>query len=142
MRAARRDWEPHEDDLVRRMWAQNHTQAEIGAALGGRSESAVRWKIRYLALPKRPVGRQPTYGTTGVPRQRTSTPRPRSPRQKVARFEGEFEPIRFIGRKRTECAFIAGDVLGPETMCCGRPVDGEGAWCAGHRTICTIEVRE
>ena len=48
-------------------------------------------------------------------------------------------PIPFVERQKFQCAWIDDDPSDHQSitdlMCCGQPVDGEGSWCARHRTM-------
>jgi len=121
------------------MWKAGETGVSIGLALGGRGEEAIRDRaMRHLGLPRR-HNRHPSGFLDGLAKSpRRPLPKPRSPRKTARLFAVPFDPILFVDKRRNQCAFIADDARGVETMCCGRPVVLGSSWCAGHKAICTI----
>lgn len=136
MRAPRRDWSDTESATLAQMWLAGQTAVAIGIALGGRGESAVRWKAGELGLPRRPMGRQPTYGF-GDGLARSRSPRLRTARPKPTVFFDAFPPVRFVDATSKQCHFIEGEPAGADTLMCGRPIEA-GSYCAGHRAICVL----
>lgn len=137
MRAPRRDWSDAESATLKDMWLAGQTAVAIGIALGGRGESAVRWKASELDLPRRPMGRQPTYGLGNrIARKPLGLARPARKKPKVVM--APFEPVRFIDFDRLkQCHFIEGEPAGADTPMCGRPIEA-GVYCTGHRAICVM----
>lgn len=138
MRGLRKPWCDQDDATLKSMWLAGETGVAIGLALGGRGEEGVRKRAAELGLEKRRAGRKFLDGLPKSPRR--PAPRPRVGVRKIKAFFAEpFDPIVFVDKRRNQCAFIAGDACGPETMCCGRPTVGAGSWCEGHRNSCTID---
>lgn len=135
MRGLRKPWCADDDATLRTMWLAGDTAVAIGLALGGRGEEGVRKRAKDLGLDRRSnAGLRAVKFLDGLPRS-PRRPKPRAHRRPA--FDNS-PPILFVDRRRSQCAFIADDARGAETMCCGRPVVLGSSWCAGHKAICTI----
>src|SRR6059058_5169935 len=109
-------WTPDRDAELRRLWSEGRTVSQIQAAMS-LTKGQVIGRTHRLGLPTR------TKPLRGKPSGR--------PAQAQEAMLYDYR-ISAAGR----CRFIAGEVNGPLTLCCGKPADRpDGSWCAEHRAI-------
>jgi len=149
---SRRQWTTEQLATLKRMWLAGASTEDIGRATGNRSGDTIRGQRSRMGLPVRGKPKRVVDKgfLDGLPRSK-SAPRvptyrirdgirptgPRSSQRKVVVFTDVVAPIRFVDRKPySQCAFIADDACGVETMCCGRPSVPGSSWCPGHHDIC------
>lgn len=152
---------PHTDEtkeMLRVMWNKKMSARQIGDALGlsrnaiiglvtrcRRQDGEDAWPMRNAAKLGG-LTRKNRSKPRAVPKQRSkvSAPQPKPKRAPVAAPKPTkpiSDPIAWLSRELSQCAFIADDPLEgaiEDLTCCGAPVVGEGSYCAYHRDICTI----
>ena len=139
-------WTDERKDLLKKLWSDSLTGAEIASQLGGVSRSAVLGMVHRMGLPSRAAGRRPQVAKpapTRVRRVSTAPSPPRPARLKVAVAQPEPIPAQIemaapglatiLTLDRPMCKWPIGDPRGDDFTFCGR--HAAGRFCAEHARV-------
>jgi GcrA cell cycle regulator len=139
-------WTDERVDLLKKLWAEGHSAAQVAKQLGGVSRNAVIGKVHRLGLPqraspsrpaKRPQrpGRQRPMNGALQARPRLASAEPSVPMPDLAPMTFEDgAPANVLTLKETMCKFPIGDPAEPGFAFCGRGACS-GPYCADHARV-------
>lgn len=135
-----RSWAPERLELMKVLWAQGLSAAQVAFQLGGTTRSAVMGQVHRLGLGRANPGKCRDHsGETMRKRIKEATmeAKERSEAIEKAAQAAKLEPppIGPIGDfpHGPACRFIHGEIRGGAWRCCGAPVAKPGgSWCQHH----------
>ena len=140
------NWTDERVELLKKLWAEGHSAAQVAKELGGVSRNAVIGKVHRLGLPqraspsrpaKRPVraARPRVVAGTQINRPRQAPTEPAAPLPKLDPLLMEDgKPANVLTLRENMCKFPIGDPAEPGFAFCGRNTCAS-TYCADHARV-------
>ena len=150
------EWTAKAIDLLRALWAEGHSTAEIGRRMGV-TKNAIVGKAHRLDLPARPspIRKQEAGGSSAAPRRRHSVrevalparrivPQPQSavppPPAAAAPVAAAVRP--FPRASMRSCCWPIGEPGARDFRFCAAEADSGKPYCASHVAVAYVRVRD
>ncbi len=139
-------WTDERVELLKKLWLDGLSASQIAKQLGGVTRNAVIGKVHRLGLSGRAAPSQPTRSVFKAPRPvRPATPAaPRRVEAAQPVVRAEPRPIVYDEQPGSAtvltlgahmCKWPIGDPSADSFTFCGKRIDEDGPYCAGHAKI-------
>lgn len=148
------EWTVKAIDLLRALWAEGHSTAEIGRRMGV-TKNAIVGKAHRLDLPARPspIRKQEAGGAPATPRRKPSVreaaaparrfvpqPQPAPPPAAAAPVVATVRP--FPRASLRSCCWPIGEPGARDFRFCAAEADPGKPYCADHVAVAYVRVRD
>jgi GcrA cell cycle regulator len=150
------EWTAKAIDLLRALWAEGHSTAEIGRRMGV-TKNAIVGKAHRLDLPARPspIRKQEAGGSSAAPRRRPSVreaalparrivpqPQPAAPPPPAAAAPVAAAVRPFPRASMRSCCWPIGEPGARDFRFCAAEADPGKPYCASHVAVAYVRVRD
>jgi GcrA cell cycle regulator len=150
------EWTAKAIDLLRALWAEGHSTAEIGRRMGV-TKNAIVGKAHRLDLPARPspIRKQEAGGSSAAPRRRPSVREAALPARRIvpqpqpaaAPSPGAATPVAaavrpFPRASMRSCCWPIGEPGARDFRFCAAEADSGKPYCASHVAVAYVRVRD